>query len=39
MPHDMPDEHIHWTEPTDNKKKSGFGKFAALAYNAVRTCR
>jgi quercetin dioxygenase-like cupin family protein len=27
MPHDMPDEHIHWTEPTDNKKKSGFGNF------------
>lgn len=28
MPHDLPEEHLHpWTEPTDNKKKSGLGTF------------
>lgn len=29
MPHDLPtdDRHIHWTEPTGNEKKSGFGTF------------
>jgi mannose-6-phosphate isomerase-like protein (cupin superfamily) len=27
MPHDLPEDHQHWREPTDNKTKSGFGTF------------